>query len=48
MCEFSQRKKLIKYVLNENNTVDKKEEINKKYLVLRNLFIVSLLIFINL
>jgi hypothetical protein len=48
MSEFNQRKKLMKYILNENDTVDKKEETNKKYLVLRNLFIVSFLLFIHL
>ena len=48
MSEFNQKKKLIKYILNENDTVDKKEETNKKYLLLRNLFIVSLLLFIHL
>ena len=46
--EFNQRKKVIKYILNENDTVDKKEEINKKYLVLRHLFIISLFFFIYL
>ena len=48
MCEFNKKKRAIKYILNENDTVDKEEEINKKYLVLQHLFIVSLLIFINL
>jgi hypothetical protein len=48
MCDFNKKKHAIKYILNENDTVDKQEEINKQYLVLRNLFIISLFVFINL